>query len=129
MGPIKYLVDSNAAIDYLGGKLPEKGLSLLDRVVDSQCIISIITKIEILGYNAPPDDEALTMDFVNASLVIELDNNIVEKTIEIRKNHKIKTPDAIIAATALSLDLTLITRNTADFIKIPALKIRNPYIE
>ncbi len=104
-------------------------MDLLDSVVDTQCIISIITKIEILGYNSPPDDAALTLDFVNASLVVELDNSIVQETIEIRKNHKIKTPDANIAASALSLDLTLITRNTADFIKIPTLKIRNPYLE
>lgn len=91
-------------------------------------IISVITTIEILGFKAPPDDEALTLDFVNASTIVELDSEIVKKTIDIRKNFKIKTPDAIIAASALVLNLTLITRNTSDFSKIPNLKTVNPYL-
>lgn len=124
---MKFLIDSNAAIDYLGAKLPISGMELLDSIVDDVCVISVITQIEILGFDAPPDDEAVTQNFVNASFVIDLDENIVEKTIEIRKYHKIKTPDAIIAATALYFDLTLVTRNTADFLKIYGLRILNPH--
>jgi len=39
----------------------------------------------------------------------------------------IKTPDAIIAATALAYDLTLTTNNEKDFSHIKGLKIVNPY--
>jgi predicted nucleic acid-binding protein len=38
-----------------------------------------------------------------------------------------KLPDAIIAATALVYDLTLITRNTSDFKNMEGLKVINPF--
>ena len=57
----------------------------------------------------------------------EIDNDIVNKTIEIRKNIKIALPDAIIAATALVYDFTLLSRNAKDFKNIPELKLQNPW--
>ena len=53
--------------------------------------------------------------------------NVVDKTIEICKQHKIKLPDAIIAATALVNNFTLVTRNIDDFKNIAGLKTINPY--
>ena len=52
---------------------------------------------------------------------------IIEQTILLRRNTKMKTPDAIIAATALVYDLTLITHNTSDFKNIQGLHIIDPY--
>lgn len=43
--------------------------------------------------------------------ILELTNNVADICIDLRKKYKIKLPDAIIAATALSMDLILITRN------------------
>jgi predicted nucleic acid-binding protein len=51
----------------------------------------------------------------------------VEQAINILKGHKIKTPDGIIASTAIINGLTLITRNTKDFKNIEGLKIIDPY--
>ncbi|MEK7257684.1 MAG: PIN domain-containing protein [Bacteroidota bacterium] len=49
--------------------------------------------------------------------------------MEIRRQFKsIKLPDAIIAATALTHQLTLLTRNVSDFSKIPGLTVVNPFI-
>ena len=67
------------------------------------------------------------MQFLDYSDIIALTEDVVEKTILIKKLIKIKTPDAIIAATALVNDHTLITNNTADFKRIEDLKIFNPY--
>lgn len=39
----------------------------------------------------------------------------------------VKTPDAIIAGTALTFNYTLITNNEKDFASIKGLKIINPY--
>ena len=47
--------------------------------------------------------------------------------VKVRKGKKIKTPDAIIAATALANGYTLITNNITDFKNIPGLKIPNPF--
>jgi len=47
--------------------------------------------------------------------------------VNIRRNKKVKTPDAIIAATALAHGFTLITNNEKDFNSIKGLKIVNPF--
>jgi predicted nucleic acid-binding protein len=60
-------------------------------------------------------------------MVIELEQPIKLKTADIRKNHKIKLPDAIIASTALVYDFILITRNTKDFKDIEGLELINPF--
>ncbi len=52
--------------------------------------------------------------FVKASVVYNLDEAIILKTVELRKTYKIKLPDAIIAATAIVHGLTLISRNLKD---------------
>ncbi|MEZ0483414.1 PIN domain-containing protein [Fibrella aquatica] len=52
---------------------------------------------------------------------------MVNQTIALRKARKIKVPDAIIAATALVNQLTLITNNTKDFLNIPSLSILDPH--
>ena len=41
--------------------------------------------------------------------------DVVNKAIELKRSRKIKTPDAIVAATALVFELNLLTRNTKDF--------------
>ena len=51
---------------------------------------------------------------------------IVDKCIEIRRNCRIKTPDAIIAATAMIYDFTLLTSDF-DFKRIPNLQLLNPF--
>ncbi|MCX5901058.1 MAG: PIN domain-containing protein [Proteobacteria bacterium] len=57
---------------------------------------------------------------------MELNGPIVETVIALRRVHKTKLPDAIIAATALRHDLTLVTRNTHDFDGI-GINTYNPF--
>ena len=56
-----------------------------------------------------------------------ISNNVVERTIKLCKQIKIKLPDAIIAATALIEGFTLVTRNINDFIKITELTLLSPW--
>ena len=123
----QYLIDSNAVIDYLSGKLPKNRMSFMNSVINDIPYISVITKIEILGYKTTPKAYRLLTGFVDDSVILGLSDDVVEQTIEIRKEHKIKTPDSIIAATALVNKLTIITRNTKDFGKIEGLEIINPH--
>ncbi|MCF8302321.1 MAG: type II toxin-antitoxin system VapC family toxin [Bacteroidales bacterium] len=123
----QYLIDSNSVIDYLSGKLPEEGMKFMNKVIDGIPNISVITKIEILGYRTTQEAQMILEGFVSDSVIFPLIEDIVNQTIIIRKDHKVKTPDAIIAATALVQDYTLITRNTRDFIQIKDLKLLNPY--
>jgi toxin FitB len=56
-----------------------------------------------------------------------LNEVVIEKTIAIRQTKKIGLGDAIIAATALEHEMTLVTRNLADFKNIQGLKLIDPY--
>ncbi len=97
-------------------------------LLESNPAISAITEIELLCWKtASKKDIAILKDFIADSVVFELEQNIKEKTVEIRKQYAIKLPDAIIAATAMVNDLTLISRNFKDFDKIKGLKWSNPF--
>ncbi|PIX69340.1 nucleotide-binding protein, partial [Candidatus Roizmanbacteria bacterium CG_4_10_14_3_um_filter_33_21] len=87
--------------------------------------LSVITKIELLSFDN--EDELKNIDrlLVN-SRIFSLDDEIVDKTIEVRKKYKLKLPDAIIAATAMINNLILVTHNKKDFKEIRGLKIIDP---
>lgn len=123
----QYLIDTNAVIDYLGKNLPAAAMGFMNAVIDKVPNVSVVSKIEVLGFNAPDEHYNLLVNFMNDATVLDLTGNIVDVTIAIRKVHKTKLPDAIIAATALVFDLTLITRNTNDFKNIPNIKLLDPY--
>ena len=123
----RYLIDSNAVIDYLAGNIPAEGMAFMNEVINQRPVISVITKIEVLGYKTTSAANKLLKDFVNDSLVLDLTDEVVNKTISIRKQSKIKTPDAIITATAIVNKLAVISRNTRDFITIKGLTVLNPY--
>jgi predicted nucleic acid-binding protein len=79
------------------------------------------------GFDAPDEHYNTLTSFMNDSIIFNLDNATADKSIEIRKAHKIKLPDAIIAATALIHNLILITRNISDFKNIEGLRVINRY--
>jgi predicted nucleic acid-binding protein len=121
----RYLIDTNTAIDYLDNKLPDNSTNLIDSIAAQ---ISVITRMELLSWaNATTEQVQVLQLFVNASRVYNLTEPVIVRAIELRKAHKNKLPDAIIAATALVYDLTLITRNTNDFKNILNLKVINPH--
>ena len=123
-----YLIDSNVLIDYVAERFKNHQLKALDLIFDDELIISIITKIEILGYSGISEEEETKMiTFLSYADIVSLDDSIVDATILLKKTIRIKTPDAIIASTALVNDLTLITNNLVDFKRIAGLKIFNPY--
>lgn len=126
---LRYLWDTNTAIYYLQQQFPVSAEKFIDdSLIDSWPAISVITEIELLCWKTPFEkDTKLVHNFINDSMVIELEKAIKEKTADIRKSHRIKLPDAIIAATAFVYDLTLLTRNVNDFKSIDGLKLINPY--
>lgn len=66
-------------------------------------------------------------ELIDSAIIFELDDDIVIETIKLRKLNNIKLPDAIIAASAILYNLTILTRNTKDFNKVAALKILHPH--
>ena len=123
----QYLVDSNTIIDYVGNKMPDKSLLILDGYFDNNFSLSIISKIEVLGFNDSSDELKQLVDLIDLANIIYVDDVIANKTIELRKIYKIKLPDALIAATALVYNFMLISRNISDFKKIDGLNFIDPY--
>ena len=91
--------------------------------------VSVIAKMEFLGFNGfTHDEKKKAREFISFAQIIPLEDIIVERVIEIKQNFKIKLPDAIIAATAMSRDLFLVTRNVNDFKQI-TVNLINPFQE
>ena len=119
---IKYLWDTNTAIYYLQQQFPPGAEKFIDDLLkDEQPVISAITEIELLCWKTATDKDLEVMhNFITDALVIELEQPIKLKTADIRKVHRIKLPDAIIAASAIQANLPLISADTI-FRRIPEL--------
>jgi predicted nucleic acid-binding protein len=126
---IKYIWDTNTVIYYLQQLFPPAAEKFIDESLkNAMPCISAITEIELLCWKTENEKDLVVLNnFINDALVIELEKSIKLKTADIRKSQKIKLPDAIIAATALVYELTLITRNTDDFKNISKLELINPH--
>jgi len=61
------------------------------------------------------DAERAATEVLEQCHEVQLDSDIVGRTIALRKIARVKTPDAIIAACALARSATLVTRNVDDF--------------
>jgi predicted nucleic acid-binding protein len=122
-----YLIDTNVISDFLTNSFDESGMNFLKIVINETPVVSFITKIELLSWKASEEIEKIAQDFISFCNVITINDAIVDNCIAIRREKNIKTPDAIIAATALSLNATIITNNTKDFENIKGVKFLNPY--
>jgi predicted nucleic acid-binding protein len=123
-----YLIDTSAVIKYLNGSLPEAGLKFIDGIVDNDSSVSFISEIELQVWNPPnKSDLGVYQLFVYQAEIIGIDDAIIAETIRIRKSHKLKLSDALIAATASVNRLTLIADNDKDFGKVNGLQYLNPH--
>lgn len=123
----QYLIDNNVISSYFSGKYLLSGQIFIAQIFDEVPNISIITEIEALSWiNSDKNNEAIIKEFIKDSNVFNLNSEITAQTIKIRRSKKIKTPDAIIAATAIVNNLILIT-NDSDFEKIQNLKTLNTF--
>lgn len=126
---IKYIWDTNIVIYYLQKQFSSSAEKFIDDTLkEARPAISAITEIELLCWKtATKKDLEVLHSFIDDVVVIELEHSIKMKTAEIRKKHNIKLPDAIIAASELVYEFTLITRNISDFKKIKGLRFINPW--
>ena len=127
---LSYLWDTNAVIYYLQENFSKDKQLLMDNIInESHPAISSITQIKLLCWNANTESDIIVLnDFIADCVIFELEDDIKFKTVEIRKNHRIKLPDAIIAATAIVKNLTLISNDNRGFKNLPLLKLLNPFV-
>ena len=121
-------MDTNAVLELVGGLLPGPATEWLDTVTTRNGHhISVITRIELFSKKIDDAETQTLTGFVQFANVIGLDEPIIQQTMRLRQQRRLKLPDAIIAATALVRGLTLITRNVSDFKGIPGLAVLNPH--
>jgi len=108
---VKALLDTNILIDYLNGA-PEADAELA-RYDDKA--ISIVTWMEVMIGAAAEPEQAELRAWLSAFTVIGLDAPVAERAVLLRRQRRIRLPDAIIWATAQVHGLLLVSRNTKDF--------------
>jgi predicted nucleic acid-binding protein len=117
MNGINFLVDTNIIVYY------QEGNPSLEPYVDDLFSISEISVIELLGIK---EIESKMLDIrqrmISRCHVFYLDNLIRKTTIELKQKYHLKIPDAIIAATAIVNNLTLLTADK-DFKKIKEVNL------
>ena len=119
-----YLIDTNVAIYYFGLALSTESEKFMDQILGKRYFISVINRIELLGFKRLNENESKALSsFISNSVVFDLEEDIILETIEIRKKYNLKLPDAIIAATCLVNNCSLITNNIKDFDEITGLHL------
>ena len=122
----RYLADTNTIIDLVVGRLPVASSSWLEQQLEQQAVaISVIIRIELLTKTEPAAEYATMQTFVQSVAVLPLDEPVTQQTIRLRQQHRVKLPDAIIAATALAHGIPLLTRNGRDFQTLAGLVVLN----
>ena len=124
-----YLLDTNILVYHLNKSIPVQSIEKIRQILKNHFNISIISKMELLGFRRhSPQSYKKSESFLENAVIIGLDDEIVDTVIQLRRNKRIKLPDAIIAATARVNQWTLVTRNENDFSGIE-LTILNPFAE
>ena len=105
----RYLLDTNAIVCLLRG-----GNALAQRLQSAEWVgISILSQIEFLAFpNLNENDRRIFQEFSDAVEVVGLgrtERALIDRIVSLRSQYRLKLPDAIIAATAIERDATLIT--------------------
>lgn len=99
------LLDTNIILYFLNGDK-----TLIPVIQEYDLNISIITEIELLGYSRLTEKEQTHInEFIGFCDIKNITKKIKRKTIEIRRNHKLKLPDSVIMATASTMGIPIIT--------------------
>lgn len=89
--------------------------------------VSIVSYIEALGYHSLVERERQSLElFFQDAEILPLTDTIAQQAVTLRQQRRMGLGDAIIAATAMTHNLTLVTHNTEDFRWIVGLELLDP---
>lgn len=119
-------LDTNIVIAYIAGD--ENVIHALDvwKEAGSPLFLPAVAESEVLAFSGWDEAERIRvkMFLVENLVFIPFDRNMTSIAADIRRETKVKFPDAAIAATALFTKTTLVTRNTKDFRRVPGLSVQ-----
>lgn len=117
---MRMLLDTNILLLHLSLNI------LASAPSEAEFFISVISEAEALRHPGLGDDELHKLDdLLNIMTRISVDQRIARRAATLGRTRHTKLPDLLIAATALELDMPLITRNLRDFKDIPELEVRD----
>ncbi|MFI3219438.1 MAG: PIN domain-containing protein [Methylococcales bacterium] len=117
MNGINTLLDTNIIIGLLKGN--SQAIELLNNIHLSACAFSAITRMELLSYPNLNTEEERAINQILANMTrLTISPLIEDLTIQFRHAHRVKLPDAIIAATATAHNLKLLTLDKKLAIKL-----------
>ena len=108
---MKALFDTNILIDYLNGIEAARD----EIALYAQPVISSISWMEVMVGAASDAEEIQLRAFLSRFEVVAVSLDVSERAVELRRDHRMRLPDAIIWASAFSESCLLITRNVRDF--------------
>jgi toxin FitB len=96
-------------------------------IEENSPVVSAVSYVEVLGFHKLNEPEkTLLIRFFDASEILEVSRETIEKAIILRQTKKMTLGDSLIAATTLVHNLTLVTNNMQDFDWIDGIKCFNP---
>lgn len=115
------LLDSNIIIGFGKQQFP------IDIIENNLSYVSEITRLEVFGFHKIKKEEEILLSQFFANInCINISKLLIDRSIEYRKQKAMSVGDAIIAATAVTEDLPLVTANTKDFQHIKRLNLVDP---
>ena len=123
---MRRLLDTNVWIDAMSAE-SEAARALMVAISDDWCGYSAMTRLEVLSYSSlSPSDIADWRALLASATEVAIGDSVIEEAARLRRTVKLKTPDAVIAATALLENAALVTRNVEDFRRVPGLNVMGP---
>jgi len=110
MERIRFLLDTSVIIDTLNKQLDL--LAFLDNFPNCEVYINPIVMIEVLSKtNMSEQEEAAVRLLLDSFKFIEIDMSICEVAIKIRRAKGLRLPDALIAASSIILNATVLSND------------------
>ena len=123
------LLDTNVLIEALAANSPNDVSKRIEATLIDNARYSVVTRMELLGWSGHTAESRQSAQVLLEQLVeVGLTPATVDKVIDIRSRIVIKLPDAIIAASAITENLQLMTRNTKDFNRVSGLQLVDPFV-
>ena len=120
------LIDTDILIDVANGMA--SAIERLQLEAKDSCLaISIITQMELVVGCRNKTELQYLKKFLQNYRIISIDESVSEKSVELMMNYRLShgllIPDALIAATAITLNIPLLSKNQKDYRFIPELNL------
>jgi predicted nucleic acid-binding protein len=111
---LSFVLDTNIALYWLKDMLAKP-------LPNERLFVSVITEIELLSFPFNNEtEERGVLDFLEKLEIVSLTDAVKQHAIRLRREYRLKLPDAVIAATALSLSVDLLS-NDEKLMHLPGL--------